>query len=119
MALFLSSYYKDYDHPSGIVFIEFKNKKFDKYNLLKDLYQQLINSKTKKVSSYYYEIQQDNPNFDQQLLDEIMLACNENKVIAKDRGWKDFLNKKAMGWVIIELSEDKKEFFNDHFWSID
>ena len=118
MALFLSSYYYDLDHPSGIVAIEFKEENFDNYTLIKELYEELINSETKKVSSYYFDIQQKDPDFDQRLLDEIKLACTENKVIAKDYGWDNFLKKHAMGWVIIELSKDKKEFYNDSFWTI-
>ena len=34
-----------------------------------------INSETKKVSSYYFDIQQKDPDFDQRLLDKIKLAC--------------------------------------------
>ena len=33
-------------------------------------------------------------------------------------GWDNFLKKHAMGWVIIELSKDKKEFYNDSFWTL-
>ena len=74
-----------------------------------------INSETKKVSSYYFDIQHKDPDCDQLLLDEVKLACTENKVISKDYGWDNFLKKHAMGWVIIELSKDKKEFYNDSF----
>ena len=56
-----------------------------------------INSETKKVSSYYFDIQQKDPDFDQRLLDEIKLACTENKVIAKDYGWDNFLKKTCDG----------------------
>ena len=56
-----------------------------------------INSETKKVSSYYFDIQHKDPDFDQRLLDEIKLACTENKVIAKDYGWVNFL--KNMRWA--------------------
>ena len=56
MALFLSSYYYDLDNPSGIVAIEFKEENFDNYTLIKELYEELINSETKKVSSYYFDI---------------------------------------------------------------
>jgi hypothetical protein len=116
--LFLSSYYDDPDHPSGIIAIEFEEENFEKYQLMRDLYEELISSDQKKVSSYYYEVQQEDPNFDQRLVDEINLVCNENIILAKDRGWDDFQCKKSLGWVIVELSRDKKEFYNDSFWEI-
>jgi hypothetical protein len=39
--------------------------------------------------------------------------------LAKDIGWKDFIKMRAMGWVKIEISRDKKEFYNDAFWKIE
>tara|TARA_B100001063_G_C16697522_1_gene520681 strand:+ start:28 stop:393 length:366 start_codon:yes stop_codon:yes gene_type:complete len=116
--LFLSTYYDDPDHPSGIVALEFKEENFEKYKLMKDLYEELISSDTKKVTSNYYQVQQEDPDFDQHLVDEINLACKENTILAKDRGWDNFQFKKYLGWVIVELSRDKKEFYNDSFWKI-
>ena len=48
MKLFLSSYYHDPDHPCGIVVLEFKEENFDKYILIRELYNKLMNSETKK-----------------------------------------------------------------------
>ena len=44
--------------------------------------------------------------------------CESNTVLANARGWKDFSEMKSMGWVVIQLARDKKEFFNDGFWEI-
>jgi hypothetical protein len=117
--LYLSSYYYDVDHPDGIVLIEFQKEDFSSYNLLKELYEEFIEKNLKKIDSSYYEIEQKDPDFSQKLLSEISKACEENTILAKDIGWKDFIKMHAMGWVVIELSRDKKEFYNDAFWKIE
>ena len=71
-----------------------------------------------KAVSYYYEINEKDPDFGERLVNELSEACIEHKVIAKDRGLNDFENKKYLGWVIIELSRDKTAFYNDSFWKI-
>ena len=72
-----------------------------------------------KSESYYYEINEKDPDFGERLVNELSDACLEHIVIAKeDRGWNKFEKKIGLGWVIIELSRDKKAFYNDSFWKI-
>ena len=117
--LYLSSYYYDLDHPCGIVLLAFQKEDFSNYSLLKELYENFIEKKLKKIERFYYEIEQKDPGFSQKLLSEISKACEENTILAKDRGWNDFIKMEAMGWVKIELSRDKSEFYNYGFWEID
>ena len=116
--IYLSAYYHDADHPCGIVLLEFHEENFNSYNLLKELHEEFVNKNFKIVSSYYYDLEQKDPSFPQKLFDEILKACSENIVLAKDHGWNDFTIRKYMGWVIVELSYDKNDFYNDGFWEI-
>ena len=116
--LCLSSYYDDPDHPTGIVFLKFEHEDFKNFSLLKDLYIELTGKNLKKAEGNYYQIISKDPDFGQKLISEIENACNEHTVLAKDSGWNKFIKNYAIGWVIIELSRDKKELYNDGFWKI-
>ena len=53
--LYLSSYYYDLDHPCGIVLLAFQKEDFSNYFLLKELYENFIEKKLKKIECNYYE----------------------------------------------------------------
>tara|TARA_B110000285_G_scaffold221184_1_gene273791 strand:+ start:313 stop:810 length:498 start_codon:yes stop_codon:yes gene_type:complete len=73
---------------------------------------------TASVCGNYYQRIEDDPDFGERYFTELSEACIEHKVIAKGRDWDDFENKKALGWIEIELSRDKTAFYNDGFWKI-
>jgi len=121
--LYLSAYYHDPDHPYGIVLLKIIHEDFNNYILLKELYEEFIKlnldtNERKHVSGYYWDREQKEHDFSQKLFCELNSMCEDNTILAKDRGWKDFSEMKYMGWVVIQLARDKKEFFNDGFWEI-
>ena len=122
--LFLSAHYHDPDHPCGIVLLKIINEDFNNYILLKELYEEFIklnldNNGIKHVSSYYWEREQKEHDFSQKLFNELNSICESNIVLAKDIGWKNFSEMKYLGWAVIQIARDKKEFYNDGFWKIE
>jgi hypothetical protein len=118
--LYLSAYYDDPDHPSGIVIVEINMQNFDNYKILKAQYEDFKAKKSIKLSNNYFDVieVQKNTEFVSQLYKEVCQICEENKVIGKDTGWNEFENLNAYGWIIFELSHDIKALFNDSFWEV-
>ncbi len=117
--MYINAYYHDPDHPTGIVLIEIYKPDFSKYKYLKMLYNEFKINNFKRVDGYYYEIEQNDPDFSNMIVAEITAVCNENKAIAKDSGWNDFIELKYMGWIRIEFALNKNELYNDGFWRLD
>jgi len=143
--LYISFYFYDCDWPYQVALIRCKHEDFEPGSLASVLFAKLNNdvipdsifasgieeprgSYRKEFEDldirisgcgFYKEIEND-PSFGLKLGNELVSLCKEHTVLGKGRGYQEVVNNApGMGWMGIEMSRDKRKFFNDSFDGMD